>query len=681
MKLKLCFVVLLVFSAFVIAGVPLVDFSEFDGHQVRLNTGDYEAGNRFTVGSSPIAVSALGFIDLDNSNVNLGTAGPNVGDGLLFSHVVNLWRVSDKVKIATATVPAGTEATLIDGFRYVSITPVILEPGAQYMISAKSGSSESYYNAGFTLTPNSEIIGDTTDWTYFYGTPSNQYPGTTFNASTFYGLANILGVNIAATSPMPEDGAEEVGVIDGDYLDVSLSWVAGADPADTAAFNPAIKKHYVFMTADQNISEDDTLVFYGEVEQNETDTAYSFIAEDLNYDGIYNWMIEEGLDDGNGGVYPAGDPNNIQGAIWTFNTIKMIPVIEENPESYLAEPGENDVPFTVVASSLSPETYQWYVSQDPTSSTPEDDAIVLNATDATLLLNNVTSADEGFYYCEVSNQSGTSVVSDTAQLMTKRLLGQWKFNDSLDDETGVYPASYPDTVIYDESGIEGGSIEFFDDPNFVTVDGTEDVLNCFEMGLTLNVWMKSTDATWSCLIGKQDRVDPDPYTGYILDLTPSGNVAFVLRGLPGITSTGVVNDGQWHMISASYDGDTGEMKLYIDAELDVSGVSLEATRPSTVPLMIGAETILGTTPDTGLIDDARVYSYAAHATEILDMYNEWIEPNKVLCVADYAAYLDVASQTSDISEEGFEPDCKIDLFDFAVLARHWMESGIHPLMP
>lgn len=64
-----------------------------------------------------------------------GVVDPNlVGDGLLYDHKVSIWTATG-ILVATAIVPAGTSASLLDDFRYVSIAPTPLTPG-DYVIGS-----------------------------------------------------------------------------------------------------------------------------------------------------------------------------------------------------------------------------------------------------------------------------------------------------------------------------------------------------------------------------------------------------------------------------------------------------------------------------------------------------------------------------------------------------------------
>ncbi|MBZ5602894.1 MAG: DUF4082 domain-containing protein [Acidobacteriia bacterium] len=77
-------------------------------------------GWEFTV-NDPITVTQLGLFDVG-------------GDGFADSHPVGLWTDTGSL-LASTTIPAGTAANLVDGFRYESIASTMLDPGT-YVIGA-----------------------------------------------------------------------------------------------------------------------------------------------------------------------------------------------------------------------------------------------------------------------------------------------------------------------------------------------------------------------------------------------------------------------------------------------------------------------------------------------------------------------------------------------------------------
>jgi hypothetical protein len=105
-----------------------------------------EQGWQFNTNST-ITIDAFGYYD-EGSN------------GLADNHLVSLWDASTENLITSATVLAGTFGTLIDGFRYFSITPVALDPGGAFVISAFNPTSADGNITLSTLSAISEISYD-----------------------------------------------------------------------------------------------------------------------------------------------------------------------------------------------------------------------------------------------------------------------------------------------------------------------------------------------------------------------------------------------------------------------------------------------------------------------------------------------------------------------------------------
>lgn len=88
-------------------------------------------GWSFTTNTT-IRVSSLGLYDAMSA-----FDGGFFGDGFAGSHPIGLWDVADQsTPIVTSLIPAGTEAELIDGFRYIPISPVVLTMDREYVIAA-----------------------------------------------------------------------------------------------------------------------------------------------------------------------------------------------------------------------------------------------------------------------------------------------------------------------------------------------------------------------------------------------------------------------------------------------------------------------------------------------------------------------------------------------------------------
>jgi len=64
------------------------------------------------------------------------------GDGLVAAHEVAIWKANTEEVLVSATVPAGTSAELVDGFRYVDIDPILLEGGRDFVVASLFSSTD-----------------------------------------------------------------------------------------------------------------------------------------------------------------------------------------------------------------------------------------------------------------------------------------------------------------------------------------------------------------------------------------------------------------------------------------------------------------------------------------------------------------------------------------------------------
>lgn len=87
----------------------------------------YGFGVGLAPGASPIVITHLGVYDVE-------------GNGLNNSHEIGLWMydtsVGDFELLRTTTLPSGTDTLLLGGYRYVSLSPLLIEPGQSFMLGA-----------------------------------------------------------------------------------------------------------------------------------------------------------------------------------------------------------------------------------------------------------------------------------------------------------------------------------------------------------------------------------------------------------------------------------------------------------------------------------------------------------------------------------------------------------------
>ena len=139
------------------------------------------------------------------------------GDGLANSHVVTLWDNNTRTIVATATVPAGTAAPLIDGYRWVQLSSTVqLNYGSYYVIAAQTDGVDLWGDLISNNSPddgsngsiswNSQYVQLGAGWEFTragrYDYPGN-YPSEPPNQSgndAIYPVAN-LGYNLAVPEP------------------------------------------------------------------------------------------------------------------------------------------------------------------------------------------------------------------------------------------------------------------------------------------------------------------------------------------------------------------------------------------------------------------------------------------------------------------------------------------------
>jgi hypothetical protein len=153
-------------------------------------------GNNPTVGwaftlSSQISVTQLGLFDLAN-------------DGFTTDHIVAIW-TSTGTLLTQVTIPAGTSGTVIDGFRYVPIAPLLLSAG-DYTIggyyTVSEGNADDFVGFANSIHTASGVtyVGSRADFFPFgvFGFPADDI----FDIPRSY-----FGPNFQFTTSVPDSGS------------------------------------------------------------------------------------------------------------------------------------------------------------------------------------------------------------------------------------------------------------------------------------------------------------------------------------------------------------------------------------------------------------------------------------------------------------------------------------------
>lgn len=115
-------------------------------------------------------------------------------------------------------------------------------------------------------------------------------------------------------------------------------------------------------------------------------------------------------------------------------------------------------------------------------------------------------------------------------------------------------------------------------------DGSNDYVDCgnpagyYFTDLTMMCWLKTTatPGTYQALVSKDcDGCGTD--FSLLVHYANTGDVNFSGDGL-GEVSSGIINDGLWHFVAGTRNGDTGKIKLYID------GIVMDSTVGGTSPI-------------------------------------------------------------------------------------------------
>lgn len=505
----------------------------------------------------------------------------------------------------------------------------------------------------------------------------------------------------------PTDGnADQAEDTVNEKVNVVFQWNAAKD--ENGAVDPNIVRQDVYLSNDQNTASDPNLYYIGsDFTVNLSDPASQFPETGywvLDYDESYDWAVVTILADGvqelpatTDTLEDVTDPNNHIGEIWSFDTIASVPIITDSPDSVLVDLNEA-VQFTVTVSSISTVSYQWYKSADNANNTPADDTTVGSASD-TLSFTNASLANEGFYFCVASNDSGTDVPSGVASLTVKRQLAYWTL-DQDDFITNQYrDVSTADAAFYHADPNNPAQVSFVQGPyglgsssaiavnsdTYGNVSGNLDP-TLYSNQLTIGAWVKRTssfaDNDNMAIIAKRDN-DTGMNNGFRWSLIARNTDQVRLLSWNGTDAwTGsVIPLNEWVYVCASIDPVDNNAYVYVNGVRQASDTNgyTWGQNPG-APVLLGRG-YPGGENFPGQLDDIQVYNYGMNNAQVVDLY--YAVSGKQACILEYASQYDVANGETGliIGDEDFVADCKLDLSDFAVYAANWLSCGLYPSCP
>jgi hypothetical protein len=453
----------------------------------------------------------------------------------------------------------------------------------------------------------------------------------------------------SAHNPQPGNNAEAV------ELDTQLSWSTMLDASNPNQPDPDVTGHHVYFGESLNLTDDDLLI---------TVPAATTQASPppLEPNKRYYWAVDEILVDSSVVLSP----------LWTFETITTLPSFDpplgSQPQDVRTVEGET-IMFTAAAgTSGGPvENYQWYKGLPGDTSNPlTDDPNHISGAKSNQLTITVASADEGYYFCRAAKDVWTKD-SEAVTLLLKRLLAWYKFDDSLNDSAGTNNGTMTNPVYVD--GMDGKALSF-DGTNYVNLGTDGFPKTGFNNGLksgAISFWINSPVPGHYFTATFND----DSTTGFRIDYTVGNSLSFLIRDDNGVgLSRGINPSGSilnaWHLITCTWDGESGAAAIYLDG---VSTGSVLSGKPSEFsgwqyPMVIGALQNRLTVEGfyVGLMDDYRVYNYPLDGYEVAELYTS-LAGGKI-CV-EYPV--------GDLNQ-----DCVVDQADLEILRSAWLDCGWVP---
>ncbi len=492
----------------------------------------------------------------------------------------------------------------------------------------------------------------------------------------------------------------------------SIPWAKNPVPASgQTTVNPSITKQLGWDTAElANVTKH--YVYLAESEPNFTGISPAVVTDlidpiesavTLTTDKVYYWRVDESINHSS-----PSDPNTVTGPIWSFETIKSGPAITADPDDAAVFPA-NAASFEAGFNSITTPTASWYKAGEPdvllagqtgagTTVSGDYTVIVTDLGDglftSTLTVADTEIADEGYYYCSVTNSSSETQTTLSAGLAVKRLVAHYPFDGDANDAIGTVHGTLKNI---DPNNSESLPVFVGGAPNYgqaIKFDGTQFVElttaaypksgigGALEAG-TVVCWVRLDGFTATAMAMGNHNDGSGPGCQMWFSGTNGQQINFRLRQntgdtempqVSGLTETTLAGDGQWHLLAATYEkGSVGQ--LYLDGEpfgASDAYTANPAFNPWTYPTIIGGNNNRGTITDllNGAIDDLRVYNYRLGGLEIADLYLAGY-PDAKPCILEYASQFDFTGP------EG-KPDCIVNLNDFAVMAAEWLSCGFYP---
>lgn len=528
----------------------------------------------------------------------------------------------------------------------------------------------------------------------------------------------------------PDNGDDTVGnLVDADpgegvdwqIQDVTLHFIAAKDPDEQHEpqykINPDILYHNIWLQT--GAPEDPNLYLYDSIAANIVDpythdpnVSYGPLPNNLLSQGTtYEWQVEEVLDNGAGG-YPAGDPNNIVGPVWSFTTASATPEILSISDHQLTDVN-GDTALTIETGAVANQ-YRWFkvVGEQDSDENAEVDDIKLadgslysGTQTKTLAIAGMASdgSDDARYYAIAYNGDPEDIgipspPSDVRWIWYPRETNRYTFEEiaytvegsdfiadmigtsdiqlTSDDGTPDVPSIDPTNP--DAPGLVGSQSLYFNNPNTNTdpnhADGQyariSDPLFCGYKDITISAWIYHKGGGWQRILSVGSTDGSGTNGVNTMYFTPSGNsnsgqLMLNVNGQSVTAPAGSVPENEWAYVTATLSGDVG--KLFVNGEWVATNNNLTNDPVANAPagnIMLGRSQWWNyDSLFNGYIADLRIWNYGLTNEEVALAY---------LSDDTHAAY--VCDDEHYNLPYDLNGNCEVDLGDLAVFAGRWLDN-------
>ena len=378
-----------------------------------------------------------------------------------------------------------------------------------------------------------------------------------------------------------------------------------------------------------------------------TTAEITFTAPIFSDEGDYYCVITDGVDEAQSDV--ATLTINVSSPSYKY----MYPA---GTNANYVEDGDNVLSATVIEGA----TYQWYRYVDGISDIMLSDGADFTGTaTADLTFVTVELADEGEYYCVVSDVPGSIKTLANSTVDVREMIAYYPLDVDGADALGNYNM----TLIAGTT--DPNVVERWAGNNAFEFDGTQALAYDFAEAFTPNrfavsIWAKATVQSQA---GYTGIFSTDISGGSASDFQiECDNGTWDLNSTGGALTLGNVVEGEWvHIVINVYESVTwvrfnGEsVGSVAAAPKDIKSFAIGTNR--------GVNILF-----SGEIDEVKIFDYTLSAKEILDLANYDPELQYTECV-DRPEF--------DVSGPEGTQDCKFDIYDLNVLMADWLGSGIY----